>query len=83
VTGDVNGSPFAIAAASVSISCDYPGGTGQCGISFGESGFSNVLGNDWRHMFNVTVQAVPVPEPTTGLLIGLGLAGLALRARSR
>lgn len=81
VSGDVNGSPFAVAAASVSISCDYPGGTGQCGISFGESGFTNVEGRDWRHTFNVTVQALP--EPTAGLLVALGLAGLALRARRR
>jgi hypothetical protein len=81
VAGGANASPFAVAAASVIISCDYPGGTGQCGISFGESGFSNVEGHDWRHTFNVTVQALP--EPTTGLLLALGLAGLALRARSR
>ena len=79
VSGNVNGNPFSIAAASVGISCTYPGGVGQCGVNFGEGGFSNVLGHDWRHQFNVTVA---LPEPTTALLIALGLAGLAIRARS-
>ncbi|MEX2208881.1 MAG: hypothetical protein WEF50_21910 [Myxococcota bacterium] len=79
VSGDVNGSPFAVVAAAVSITCEYPGGTGQCGISFGESGFTNVEGRDWRHTFNVSVQALP--EPTAGLLVVLGLTALALRLR--
>lgn len=80
ITGNVNGNPFSIPSASVSISCSYPGGTGQCGISFGENGFSNVLGHDWRHQFDVTVVAA-LPEPTTALLVALGLAGLARRSR--
>jgi hypothetical protein len=80
VSGSVNADPFSVAAANVSISCDFPGGTGQCGVSFGESGFTNVLGNDWRHTFNVTVA---LPEPSTALLALFGLAGLALRARAR
>lgn len=79
VSGTVNGNPFSESPA-VSISCVYPGGTGQCGITFGESGFSDVLGRDWLHTFNVTVA---LPEPTTTLLIALGLAGIALRTRSR
>jgi hypothetical protein len=77
--GTANGNAFAV-SPSVSISCSFPGGVGQCGVSFGESGFTNVEGHDWLHTFNLTVE---LPEPTTGLLIGLGLVGLALRARSR
>jgi hypothetical protein len=79
VSGTVNGNPFAV-SPNVSISCSYPGGTGQCGISFGESGFTNVVGRDWRHQFDVTVVAA-LPEPTTALLVALGLVGLALRSR--
>ena len=80
ISGTVNGGALSVAAANVSISCDFPGGTGQCGISFGEGGFTNVLGNDWRHTFNVSVA---LPEPSAALLALLGLAGFALRARAR
>ena len=76
VSGTVNGNPFSV-SPSVSITCLYPG---QCGITFGEGGFTNVLGHDWMHTFNVTVV---VPEPAHALLVALGLAGLALRARGR
>ena len=78
VSGSANATAFAV-SPNVSISCNYPGGTGQCGITFGEAGFTNVIGHDWRHTFNVTV-VQSIPEPTTGLLVVLGLAGLALRS---
>jgi hypothetical protein len=78
VSGDINGSPFSV-SPFVSINCQYPGGAGQCGISFGEAGFTNLLGHDWKHTFNVTV--VALPEPATALLVTLGLAGFLLRTR--
>ena len=79
VSGFVNGNPLLV-SPSVSISCNFPGGTGQCGIAFGEPGFTNVDGRDWRHTFDVTVA---LPEPASAWLVALGLAGLALRVRAR
>jgi hypothetical protein len=78
VSGDINGSPFAV-SPFVAINCLYPGGAGQCFVTFGEGSFSNLLGHDWKHTFNLTV--VALPEPATALLVAFGLAGLLLRAR--
>lgn len=90
VFGRANDIPFDLGDAPwINIVCSYPGGTtGQCGISFGADlfgavGFMNLLGQDWVHTFDLDVQGLPPPvtEPVTALLLALGFAGLALRAR--
>jgi len=80
--------PFAESNARVTGICDVMGDTVLCGLTFGTSGFDLAVGPPvpapgtnqrfFRHMMNVTAV---VPEPSTGLLLSLGLLGLALRRR--
>ena len=79
VSGNANASPFAVYPSIFNLNCAIPGGTGQCGLTFGRTGFTGVAGQDWVHTFNVTVTTVP--EPATALLAVLGVAGLLLRTR--
>jgi hypothetical protein len=79
VEGTAGGNPFSVSPTIVNMQCGIPGGAGTCGLSFRSPGFENVEGHDWVHTFNLTVA---LPEPTTALLVVLGLAGLALRSRS-
>ncbi len=84
-TGSVTGSADAVGFAvspSVNITCAYPGGTGTCGITFSGAAFSGIAGHQWSHTFNVSVAAVPLPEPATALLIALAAAGLLIRSRA-
>jgi hypothetical protein len=81
VTGNVNTTPFLVYPSIFNLNCAIPGGTGQCGLTFGRTGFTGVAGHDWVHTFNVTVSTVPVPEPATALLVAFGVAGLLLRSR--
>lgn len=78
VSGDVNATPFSANPSIFNLNCAFPGGTGQCGLTFGRTGFTNIAGEDWVHTFNVNVT---VPEPATALLAALGVAGLLLRSR--
>jgi hypothetical protein len=81
------GAPKVYAALSLSGSCLLDASnTGQCGLRFGATGTPNfqVAGAGFgaynrfvRQQFNVDV----VPEPGTLMLLGLGLAGLAIRSR--
>lgn len=45
----------------------------------GPAGYGNIGGHDYVNTFNVLV--TPVPEPMAGLLVLVGLAGLARRVR--
>jgi hypothetical protein len=80
------GAPVSIGAVRLTGSCLVTGGTGQCGLIFGSQGTTpfQVGGAGFggysrfvRHTFNVGV----VPEPTTLLLVAVGLTGLAIRSR--
>ncbi len=78
VLGNANGTGFNVYPSIVNFNCAITGGAGQCGLTFGRPGFTNVEGHDWVHTFNLNVT---VPEPATALLAALGLAGLLLRTR--
>lgn len=84
------GGPLSFAATRVTGSCLInPNGTGQCGLTFGPSGTDNfripsspaefgTYDRYVRHTINVGV----IPEPGTLLLLGTGIAALALRRRA-
>ena len=83
------GAAVAIAAVRLTGSClVVANGTGQCGLIFGSQGTTpfQVGGAGFgaynrfvRQTFNVGV----VPEPTTLLLVGIGIAALAMRGSRR
>jgi len=77
VDGTANTIAFTRSPGISNLNCAVVGGAGQCGFTFGSSGFTNVSGQDWAHTFNVTV----IPEPASALLVALGMLGSLLRAR--
>jgi hypothetical protein len=79
ISGFANGTPFVVTPQITNFTCGSVTSPTQCGIQFGENGFT-VLGLDFAHTFNVLV--TPVPEPALGLLVLVGLVGLAARARA-
>jgi hypothetical protein len=77
-TATGSGSTAFSAAASISGTCTESGVTLACGLvfSFINSDVGSVAGGD---AFVHTVNLSAVPEPAAALLIGLALAGLAVR----
>jgi hypothetical protein len=82
----VQSSSFAAPSASISGQCFVNALGGTCGLTFGSGGFSLDVGPSGstdprfiRHTMNVTL----VPEPSSSLLLGAGLAALALLRRRR
>ena len=53
------------------------------GVILGGSGFGGSWGSDFSASFTATADVGIVPEPSTVLLLGIGLSGLALRGRAR
>ena len=81
----VGGTPSAfLVDARITGSCTTSGAGLSCGLSFGQSGFSFDVGDPTpaARYFQHTANLVAVPEPSTALLLGLGL-GVALSATRR
>lgn len=82
ITGNANGSPFSVVNPQITnLTCSSLTQAGQCGIQFGENGYT-LLGYDFVNTFNVLVTPALVPEPALTLLVLAGLAGLVARARA-
>lgn len=58
-----------------------PGAALQCGLTFGPSSDFDGLVNGNTRYFRHTVDIAAVPEPTTALLLGLGLTALSATRR--
>lgn len=69
-------------AVRVTGSCGLvAGNVGQCGFTFGATGFQ--VGAPLSRYVQQTFNLAVVPEPTTLLLLGGGIAGLAVAGRRR
>jgi hypothetical protein len=69
--------PFSAPTARVTGQCQVFSGGALCGFTFGGIGFPVGIGDpDVSHFFRHTMDLAAVPEPTSALLLGLGVVGL-------
>jgi hypothetical protein len=74
--------PFSATDSLLSGSCYDSGALGiSCGIIFSTSNNFNFAVNGQTRYFTHTLNVTAVPEPTTALLVTLGLVGLGLAGR--
>lgn len=79
-SGTANGVAFSVLPTIYAFTCSSLTEAGQCGVQFGPAGYGSIGGHHYVNTFNVLTTPA-VPEPMAGLLVLVGLAGLARRAR--